>query len=219
MPKVSKEYIHQKKNQILDATLEILSVKPVFAVSMQDIIDQTGFSQGAIYRYFKDIDEIIIAVHNRSFEAIDYHDKLKDIFTSDFPPEEIIRQAFLCLSKHVNESLGLFHKMRFELLMLYQAYPNRGEKIQSALTVKQSNNAALEMALSFAMAQTENGYFKPIMPIEKILAFICASYDGILFDDMLFKNSTTNVPSKSDVTELFSTLCEVVILLLGGNQR
>lgn len=218
LPKVSEKYVDSKKNQILDAAFEVFTRKPIFAVTMQDIIDHIGFSQGAIYRYFKDIDEIIIAVHNRSFSSIDYKDKLKNILDQDFNPEQVIRQAFLCYAQYINDSLGVFNKIRFELLMLYQAYPKRGEKIQSGLKIKESNNLALDYALSFAMKQIQIGYFKPIMALEKILSFITASCDGILFNDMRLKNSADFEQKKEiyDVKELFNTLCDTVIIMLGG---
>lgn len=220
MPKVSEEYVDHKKNQILDAAFEVFTRKPVFAVTMQDIIDHVGFSQGAIYRYFKDIDEIIIAVHNRSFSTIDYKDKLNDILNQEFKPEHVIRQAFLCLAQYIKNSSSLFSKIRFELLMLYEAYPKRGEKIQNGLKVKESNNFAIEYALSFAKKHIESGYLKPIMPLDKIVSFVSVSYDGILFNDMRLKNST-NFEQKQvsyDVIDLFDTLCDTVLIMLGGNK-
>lgn len=221
MPKVSKEYVDSKKNQILDAAFEVFMKKPLFAVTMQDIIDHAGFSQGAIYRYFKDIDEIIIDVHNRSFLSIDYKEELKDILNQELEPEEVIRQAFLCIAQYINGSSSLFSKIRFELLMLYEAYPKRGEKIQSGLEVKESNHFVLEIALSFAAKHIESGYFKPVMPLYKIASFVSASCDGILFNDMRNKNSINFEQTKGsqDVIGLFVTLCETVLMMLGGNQK
>lgn len=220
MPKVSKEYVSSKKNQILDAAFEVFTKKPIFAVTMQDIIDHVGYSQGAIYRYYNDIDDIIIAVHNRSFSNIDYKDKLKDILQQELMPEQVIRQAFLCFAQYIQDSSSLFSKIRFELLMLYEAYPKRGEKIQNKLNVKKSNNLALEFALSFAMKHIESGYFKPIMPLEKISSFVSVSLDGILLNDMRLKNSTDfeQTQRNYDVKELFDTLCDTVIIMLGGEK-
>jgi len=221
VPKVSEEYVESKKNQILDAAFEVFTQKPVFAVTMQDIIDSVGFSQGAIYRYYKDIDDIIIAVHNRSFSSIDYMDKLKDVLQQELEPEQVIRQSFLCFAHYINKSSGLFSKIRLELLMLYQAYPKRGKKIREGLNVKESNNFALESAISFAGEQISAGYFKPIMPLDKIISFISVSCDGILFDDMLIKNTALyeQPPIKVDIMELFNTLCDTVIMMLGGKME
>ncbi|HCC35559.1 MAG TPA: hypothetical protein DEQ02_07990 [Ruminococcaceae bacterium] len=221
MPKVSEEYIDAKKNEILDAAFEVFTKKPVFAVTMQDIIDNVGFSQGAIYRYYKDIDDIIIAVHNRAFANIDYKDRLKAILKQELEPEQVIRQAFLCFAKYVQESSNLFSKIRFELLMLYEAYPKRGQKIQENLKVKESNNLALEFAVDYAIKYIESGYFKPTIPVEKILSFISVNLDGILYNDMRFKSSavTDQTQLTHDVVGLFEILSDTVISMLGGKMK
>ena len=54
MPKVSEEYIINKKKRIIDAAYALCLKKTVSTVTMQDIIDETGLSQGGIYRFYKD---------------------------------------------------------------------------------------------------------------------------------------------------------------------
>ena len=58
MPKVTEEYINNKKNLIIRAAYDLCIRKTVSTVTMQDIINETGLSQGGIYRFYKDIDEI-----------------------------------------------------------------------------------------------------------------------------------------------------------------
>lgn len=58
MPKVTEKYIADKKKRITDAAYELCLQKTVSTVTMQDIIDRVGLSQGGIYRFYKDIDEI-----------------------------------------------------------------------------------------------------------------------------------------------------------------
>ena len=55
MPKVTEEYIKNKKKMIVRAAYDLCIQKTVSTVTMQDIIDATGFSQGGIYRFYKDI--------------------------------------------------------------------------------------------------------------------------------------------------------------------
>lgn len=59
MPKVTEEYIINKKKMITDAAYELCLQKTVSTVTMQDIIDKTGLSQGGIYRFYKDLDDIL----------------------------------------------------------------------------------------------------------------------------------------------------------------
>lgn len=58
MPKVSEEYFEKKKRQIADAAYRVCLRKPVMMVTMQDVIEETGLSQGGIYRFYKNLDEM-----------------------------------------------------------------------------------------------------------------------------------------------------------------
>ena len=58
MPRVSEEYYENKKKEIIDAALRVCARKPVTSVVMNDVIAETGFSHGVVYRYYKDLDEI-----------------------------------------------------------------------------------------------------------------------------------------------------------------
>ena len=59
MPKVSEEYFKKKKNDILDAAFRACLKKPVASIEMKDVIEETGFSHGVVYKYYKDLDEIL----------------------------------------------------------------------------------------------------------------------------------------------------------------
>ena len=54
MPKVTEEYIIKKKKMITDTAYELCLEKTVSTVTMQDIINRTGLSQGGIYRFYHD---------------------------------------------------------------------------------------------------------------------------------------------------------------------
>lgn len=43
---------------ITDSAYSLCLEKTMSTITMQDIIDKTGFSQGGIYRFYNDIDEI-----------------------------------------------------------------------------------------------------------------------------------------------------------------
>ena len=48
MPKVTDEYLTDKKNYILECTGEILKEKPLYSITMRDIIKRAGFSQRCV---------------------------------------------------------------------------------------------------------------------------------------------------------------------------
>ena len=59
MPKVSDEYFEQKRKEIVDAAYRVCMRKPITSVEMKDIITETGFSHGVIYRYYSELDEVL----------------------------------------------------------------------------------------------------------------------------------------------------------------
>ena len=69
MPKVDKSYFEKKKNKILEAAFSVCMKKPVYSVTMSDIISETGLSQGGVYKYFSNIDDIFIALTNKIHES------------------------------------------------------------------------------------------------------------------------------------------------------
>ncbi len=59
MPKVKESYTAEKKEFILHCTKEALKEKAYNQLTMRDVIRKTGFSQGTIYQYYKNLDEIL----------------------------------------------------------------------------------------------------------------------------------------------------------------
>ena len=59
MPKVTQEYFDNKRKMIVDCTYKVCLRKPVEMVTISDVIAETGLSQGGIYRFYKDLDEIL----------------------------------------------------------------------------------------------------------------------------------------------------------------
>ena len=59
MPKVTEEYMENKRKMIVDAAYQVCLRKPVEMVTISDVISETGMSQGAIYRYYNGLDEIL----------------------------------------------------------------------------------------------------------------------------------------------------------------
>ncbi len=57
----------QMKRLILDAALEIFLAKGYYQTSMRNIADKIEYSPGTLYLYFKEKDEIFLALHNEAF--------------------------------------------------------------------------------------------------------------------------------------------------------
>ena len=59
MPKVTEEYYEKKKQEIIDAAYRVCARKPISSVEMKDVIDETGFSHGVVYRYYENLDDVL----------------------------------------------------------------------------------------------------------------------------------------------------------------
>jgi AcrR family transcriptional regulator len=62
MPRVSEAHRAARRRQILDAARVCFTRNGFHATSMQDVIGEAGLSVGAVYRYFKSKDELVIAI-------------------------------------------------------------------------------------------------------------------------------------------------------------
>lgn len=62
MPKVSEQYLLERREHILEAARRCFVRKGFHQSSMQDLFTEAGLSAGAVYRYFRSKDEVVIAV-------------------------------------------------------------------------------------------------------------------------------------------------------------
>lgn len=67
MPKVSADYLSARRQHILDAAATRFAEQGFHRSSMHDVINEAGLSPGAVYRYFRSKDDMIVAI---SLEAM-----------------------------------------------------------------------------------------------------------------------------------------------------
>ncbi len=65
-PKVSEEYLEDRRNQILDAAVATFSRKGFHQTTIEDIRLEASLSRGAVYHYFKSKEDIIDGIRQRS---------------------------------------------------------------------------------------------------------------------------------------------------------
>ena len=80
MPRVNEEYYENKRKEILDAAYRVCARKPITSVTMNDVIAETGFSHGVIYKYYKDLDEVIRDLLIRINKSNPFNDDADIIF-------------------------------------------------------------------------------------------------------------------------------------------
>jgi len=70
MPRVTDEYLEQRRQQILDAARRCFARQGFYETSMQDVFHEAGLSAGAVYRYFKSKDELVQAISASVFDRM-----------------------------------------------------------------------------------------------------------------------------------------------------
>lgn len=237
MSRVSKEYYEFKKNEIIDAALRVCDKKTVSSMTMQDIIDETGFSQGAIYRYYKNIDEILVdllsRIHVEQFESID---KLNETITSKYeqiaelrklPINEVNkekRKSFVALiireihnlwAEELTKFLYPHKRIEFEFLVLANNYPERARNIFP----KVSEGKDINIMFSELAKEIEDGVIVPRITLEEFRKYNDAVYHGILnrafADNSLKRNRDFDESNSYDLEKRYETFAYSSCFFLG----
>ena len=69
MPRVSRDYLDRRRDEILAAALRCFAREGFHRTTMQDIVSESGLSPGALYRYFAAKEELIAAIAARHHTA------------------------------------------------------------------------------------------------------------------------------------------------------
>lgn len=217
MPKVTDKYLTDKRNFILECTSEILKEKPLYQITMRDIIKKAGFSQGAIYRYYANIDEIYIDLINKNTTYNLLEQKIDTLLGSQQPEKTILSECIIAIGEYVEELLkSVGGKTCFELLVFY-AYDNeKRNTVFPLLKFKQSLEYAQNEIVDYFINSMQKGIFHPVISVESIIMFISVSIDGISQNVAMSTVGNNNQDKKLavDVSEMFQTLAKAVINFL-----
>lgn len=219
MPKVNKEYINNKKNSIIEAAISVCENKPLYEITMKDIIKESGVSQGGIYRYFSDIDDVLIAVINQLYVNINCKEEIEKIIQNNISPKETIEKLFDFLGNYIKENASKTGKIQFELTILLANHPDRRRKIMSGVIERENSEYMINQLFGAINEGILIGEFKSIVPVKDIFSFIITSIDGILRDVILFKCYEPLEAQEIEIDEikLMNTLKKSVLLILNCN--
>lgn len=221
MPKVSEEYYEQKRREIVDAALRVCMRKPVETIVMNDVISETGFSHGVVYRYYKDLDDVLrdlVIKINREHSINEALKKIiEDAGTSDW--QEVISTICTTLADHmVSLGTGLL-KISIYCDTMAISDPERVEKISSGINEdSQSSLLTLVSVLNEYLTEViSEEDLHPVRPVDDIIQFIIVSYHGIETGYVLSENyHADHLQGKYKPHDMFACLADSVLALLGG---
>ncbi|MBI4941595.1 MAG: TetR/AcrR family transcriptional regulator [Actinobacteria bacterium] len=85
MPRVSSTHLAARREQIVSAALVRFARNGFHAATMADVIEESGLSAGAVYRYFRGKDELVEAICERALNAAAH--SLTDLLADDEAPD------------------------------------------------------------------------------------------------------------------------------------
>ncbi|MFJ7666609.1 TetR/AcrR family transcriptional regulator [Lysinibacillus sp. NPDC097195] len=217
MPKVSPDYVIKKKNVILEAALSVCKVKPLYDITMRDIIKASKVSQGGIYRYYTDIDEILVAIINQANANADYKKDIDIIIDKNDTPNIRLEKLFTFLGEYIKDNLSTVGKIHFELTILFANNPERQKKILPHITENESGRYLVEQIFMTIHEGIAFKCFQSDVALEDLFSFIVTSIDGIVRDVVLQKcyGMFQNEQALFDEVRLMNTLCKSVQSMLG----
>ncbi|MCL2842935.1 MAG: TetR/AcrR family transcriptional regulator [Oscillospiraceae bacterium] len=204
MPKVDKGHFEEKANKIVDAAIRVCKTKPAYAVTLRDVVKESGVSQGGMYCYFSSIDEIFAEILNRAYSEFQLGDAIDEVFQSNKPLHEVIIDAFALLGQLADGMVAQYGKLLYEISDIYANEPERVVKIIDRIRVTNDTNAVVGRIMTLIEANIASGTFNPMMPKEHILLLIGVMIQGIT-KTVTFSQNAEMLKAQTGVTEEYTT--------------
>lgn len=224
MPKVSEEYYEKKRREIIDAAYRVCVRKPITSIEIKDIIAETGFSHGVIYRYYKDLDEVFkdLIITINSENRID--GRLEEILSrSDIKDwEKTIYEICAMLAAYMREVGTDMLKVSIYGDMLAMSDPERAMRISARLGKDELSPLlyATQVMTEFLTRIVTENKLKPATTVDEIIQFFIVNYNGIQSGFVLsecFK--AEHIEGKYKPEDLYRNLAASVVLMLGGKAQ
>ena len=222
MPKVTEEYITNKKKRITDAAYALCLEKTVSTVTMQDIINRTGLSQGGIYRFYHDIDEIFADMLIEMRHRVSIKDSVDEIFAEadNISAGEIIDRIFDMLGDFMEKELMGVQKVDFEMSILAMNAPERVDKILAGTEGVGNKEYLMVRSSEYFKEKIESGELHTDVNEMELMAYISSAYTGIQSSCIVH-----NCYHRSPIAEVyqpkpqFKILAKTVKYLLGAGEE
>ena len=179
MPKVNQKYVAEKEKSIVDAAIRVCRSKPAYAVTLRDVVKESGISQGGLYHYFKDIDEIFAEIFNRHFGENTVDDSEYKIFEGDKPLHEVITASFAVLGRLMDDMISRYGSLMYELNSIYMNEPERGKKIADRVQNHSAAKMLFEKIFHLIETRTASGEYELTVPKKHLMFLVEATMLGI----------------------------------------
>lgn len=221
MPRVSDDYYEKKKKEIIDAAYRVCVRKPITSVVMKDVIAETGFSHGVVYKYYKDLDDVlcdlVIAINSENKMDEQLGAIMMNAKSKEWPV--VIREICNMMSEHMKSAKMDDLKISLYSDMLAMSDPERVTRI--AARIGEDNQSPLLVVVTslygYLVSLIQNQKLKPVKSVDEIIEFMIATYHGIQTGYVLSASyDAKQLSGKYNPDQMFSCLAESIILMMGG---
>lgn len=219
MPKVTDEYIKNKRKRIVAACYAVCLRKPIQMVTMTDVIEESGLSQGGIYRFYSDLDEILRDVIREMRHRFNIMEETDRLFSKaeEMSINDIVYAICDILGRTMEEQLMTVQKLNFDLSVLAINEPQRVAKILGSIQEEGNLEHLTKLMGSLIERECQKGNIKPKADPVEIMQYAASVYSGIEMNCII--NACYNHGSmkiKYEPRKLFDVHAKAMIMLMGG---
>ena len=180
MPKVTEEHREQMRARILEAAVKACETRPAYELTMRDVIRSAKLSPGAVYSYYRNIDDLWIDFFNSRSRLTETPPDTARI--TDEPLGAYIDRLLGAVAASLGEISQPLGKIIFELDTKRATHPEFARKRAENVKPLIFYHAALEQLEEAIRADMDAGALPPETDVETALIFLQTSFDGILRD-------------------------------------
>lgn len=171
-PKISDEEKQQRRQQIIQAAMEVFKKKGYEPATMRDIVEETGMSRGWVYLYFSSKEEIFRAMVDALDEQNDQHvQRLLEETGSVWEALNVI------LTIQEQELEGNMDPM---VPVLYEYFVGGWREETRRAYLMERYEKQSKRIHSFFQEGIKRGEFQPELDIDLIAKFIFGYMEGLL---------------------------------------
>ena len=224
MPRVNEEYYDKKRREIIDAAYRVCARKPITSIDMKDIIVETGFSHGVVYRYYKDLDEVFkdLIITINSENKID--SRLDEILAKANIKnwKKTIYEICGMLAEYMREVGIDMLKVAIYGDMLAMTDPYRAMSISSRLGKDEQSPLlyAVEAMTRFLRKVILYNKLNPAVSVDEIIQFFILHYYGIQSGYVLSEcYKSEHIEGKYKLDDMYRNLATSIVLMLEDEKK
>ncbi len=209
MPKVTTEYKIKKKQLIIEAMVEVLQRKPLYEITMLDVIQEAKLSKGGIYLYFSDIDELLIETINYLVEKHSVIEFVKEDLSGDV--ESDLLMIFQKLGDYMESCPPIISKLRSELVIYITNYPEKTDRYKSTLVLQETGEQFMKMTAWLIQDGIVKKVFRQDINMDVVLMNISVYLDGMseaVVNSVVYKNGFLQFPIKDYLQQFIQSFIQ-----------